>query len=409
MIDDNDRATLRSLANRWMELAALPVMEERRRLWTALKDLHPVRPMVLFETWFLENYVSDDELVCQATDLRPIERRMRWILRQIEEIGDDMVLEPEYRVYWDIEWSDYGVPLEVQHADDAQGGQVAYHYNHPIRTPQDIDKLKPRARRADRQKTYRRVERLDDIFGDILPVVLRGTGGLHAALTQDLFKLIGNENLMTWTFDAPEAIHRIMAFLRDDRIAYFDWLEREGLLGLNNDWEMVGSGSPGYTTALPQPDRAGKTRCNDVWAWMESQETTMISPAMFGEFFLPSMAEVARKFGLIYYGCCEPVHDRWDLIRSAIPTVRAVSVSPWCNQRQIAEKLGRDYVYSRKPKAAPISGDTPDWDALCQDLDETVDAARDCNLEIVYRDVYRIGDRKRLGRWVELVRSRIGC
>jgi hypothetical protein len=32
-----DVPTLRRLATRWMELAALPVMAERKRLWTALK------------------------------------------------------------------------------------------------------------------------------------------------------------------------------------------------------------------------------------------------------------------------------------------------------------------------------------------------------------------------------------
>ena len=49
-VSDSDRETLRRLAGRWMELASLPVMAERRRLWTALNDLHAERPMVLFET-----------------------------------------------------------------------------------------------------------------------------------------------------------------------------------------------------------------------------------------------------------------------------------------------------------------------------------------------------------------------
>jgi hypothetical protein len=142
---------------------------------------------------------------------------------------------------------------------------------------------------------------------------------------------------------------------------------------------------------------------------MESQETTMISPAMFREFFLPAMAEVSRLFGLIYYGCCEPVHDRWEAIIESIPHIRAVSISPWCDQRIMAEKLGKKYVFSRKPKPWPLSGPNPDWETLEKDLDETVAAARDGCLEILYRDVYRIaGDRPRLRRWVDLVRSRIG-
>lgn len=405
----HDRNILRDLATRWMELAHLPVMAVRRRQWTALKDLRSERPMVLFETWTLENYVADDELQCQDPELRRLEKDMRAVIRQAEEIGDDYVVEPFLRVYWDIECSDYGVPLQVEHAEDIVGSDTAYHFNHPIRTPEDINRLKPRTFRVDREKTRRRVERLNDLFGDILPVVLHGTGGLWAALTQDLFKLIGNDNLLMWTYDAPDALHRLMAYLRDDRLAYFGWLEREGLLGLNSTgWELAGSGSPGYTTALPQSDYAGTPRLRDLWAWMESQETTMISPRMFARFFLPYMAEVSRQFGLIYYGCCEPVHDRWDQIVAAIPNVRAVSVSPWCNRRAIAEKLGRNYVFSRKPKAAPISGPNPDWDELEKDLDETLAAARDCHLEIIYRDVYRInGDRARLTKWTQMVRSRI--
>jgi hypothetical protein len=135
----------------------------------------------------------------------------------------------------------------------------------------------------------------------------------------------------------------------------------------------------------------------------------MISPAMFERLFLPDMAEVSRMFGLIYYGCCEPVHDRWDKISAAIPHVRGVSISPWCNMRLMAEKLGRERVFSRKPKPWPISGPAADFDALEKDLDDTLAAARDGCLEIIYRDVYRIdGDRPRLRKWVELVRSRIG-
>ena len=401
-----EKEVLRRLATRWMELAALPVMAERRRLWTALHDLRGERPMVLFETDFLENYVAETELECTGPELRDIEKQMRWMIRHVEEVGDDVVLEPFYRVYWDIEATDYGVPLQAEHARDVLGGDVAYVYEHPIKTPDDIGKLRPRAWCVDHEKTLRRLEMLQGCFGDILPVSLHGTGSHIAALTQDLFKLTGNDNLMQWTYDEPAALHQIMAYLRDDRLAYYGWLERSGLLGYNHTgWELCGSGSPGYTTGLPQPDADGKPRLSDIWIWMESQETTTISPRMFGEYFLPYMADVSRHFGLVYYGCCEPVHDRWDMIIKAMPNIRSVSVSPWCDQRLMAQKLGHDYVFSRKPKPWLITGNNPDWDALQADARETVTAARDCNLEVVYRDVYRIGERGCLKRWTEIVRS----
>jgi len=95
------------------------------------------------------------------------------------------------------------------------------------------------------------------------------------------------------------------------------------------------------------------------------------------------------------------------LLIEAIPNIRAVSISPWCNLWVMGEKLGRDYVFSRKPKPWLISGNNPDWDALQQDVDETIAAARDGNLEFIFRDVYRInGDRARLRQWVEMARSR---
>lgn len=407
-MNNGDREILRSLATRWMELASQPVMAERKRLWTLLKGRRAERPMVLFETWTLENYVADDELQCQDQSFRGVEKHLRWVIRHAEEVGDDIVLEPCWRVGWNTGGTGYGVEIRSHHAVDSDGGSIGYAFENPIKTPDDIDQLKPRTWWVDREKTRQWQERLSDTFGDILPVVLHGTTGLHAGLTSDLFRLIGNQSLMTWLYDEPDAIHRIMAYLCDDRLAHFDWLEREKLLGLNNNSTHVGSGSPGFTTTLPQAGYNGMTALRDLWLWMESQETTAISPAMFGEFFLPYMAKICQRFGLIYYGCCEPVHDRWDKIREAIPNVRAVSISPWCDMKAIAEKLGRNYIFSRKPRPAPISGVTPNWDMLGKDIEDTLTAARDCNLEIIFRDVYRInGDRPRLSRWVDMVRAQI--
>lgn len=407
-MENRDRQILRRLTGRWMELASLPVMAERKRLWTALKDLRPERPMLLFEVWTLgEHFVRTDELECSDPDLRGLEMHLRRGIRLAEEIGDDIVLEPALRLHWDIEASSYGVDIIAEHADDAHGGNVAYHYNHPIKTPEDVNLLRPRVWTVNREKTQARCAALSEAFGDLLPVTIDGMGGFCPGLTAELFRLIGNDNLLTWPYDAPEALHQAMGYLRDDRIAYYRWLEAEGLLGLNLP-DLVGSGSPGYTTALPQPDYTGQARLKDLWVWMESQETTMISPRMFAKFYLPYMADVAALFGLVYYGCCEPVHDRWNPIISAIPNIRAVSISPWCDQLKIGPVLGRNQVFSRKPKPWLISEETPDWEGLEQDLDETLAATQDGCLEIIYRDVYRIGSRKNLRRWAEMVRSRVG-
>jgi hypothetical protein len=405
----SDKDILRKLASRWMELASLPVMAVRKRQWTALKDLQAERPMVIFETLYLENYVRDVDLDCEDPLFREVEKSLRWNIRQIEEVGDDMVLAPEYQVYWDIDSPDYGVPIPQNYVADGLGGQTGFNYDHPFKTTQDAASLRVRTWHVDRERTHQRLERLAETFGDILPVVLHGTPEeFHCGITKDLFRLTGNDNLLAWVYDAPETIQHIMAFLRDDRLAYFDWLEKEGLLGLNNGWGFVGGGSPGITNHLPASGYTGQTRVKDMWIWMESQETTMISPDMFERFFLPYMAEICQRAGLVYYGCCEPVHDRWDAISRAIPNIRAVSISAWADQRIMGQKLGKKYVFSRKPKPWLISVTNPDWEAIRQDLTETLDAARDCNLEIIYRDLYRLDDNRTYPRkCMDMVRAEI--
>ena len=95
---------------------------------------------------------------------------------------------------------------------------------------------------------------------------------------------------------------------------------------------------------------------------------------MYAEFVLPYMKRLTDRFGLVYYGCCEPVHDRLELIMEAMPNLRSVSVTPWADLSKVAEMLGDRYVYSRKPDPVPISGPTPHWERAEADLRRTYEA-----------------------------------
>jgi hypothetical protein len=265
---------------------------------------------------------------------------------------------------------------------------------------------------------------LEDVMGDILPVKLGNydpfvyefdvgeygdlgfNGSFFFGLTWQVYRFIGNKGLLYWVYDAPEAIHELMAYMLDDRIAQFEFLEREGVLALNTDSQMAGPRSYGYVSDLPAADSQDAVSLKDVWGWAESQEAANLSPAMYGEFVLPYLAKLSERFGLVYYGCCEAVHDRLPMILDAIPNLRSVSVSGWSDFGKVAGLLGQDYVYSRKPIPANISGADPNWEALEKDMRDTHAVARDSNLEILYRDVYTIdGDRSRLRKWVDMTKS----
>lgn len=60
------------------------------------------------------------------------------------------------------------------------------------------------------------------------------------------------------------------------------------------------------------------TRTTQCWGFLESQETTAVSPETFGEFVFPYQDRLVRRFGLLSYGCCERV-DRQPLACSATP------------------------------------------------------------------------------------------
>jgi hypothetical protein len=421
VIQEKEVQSLRRLASRWMEHASSPVMGERRRQWKAVKDLAAAKPMILVETCMLPDYIGADELLCVDPFVRNIEKSLYEIVRHADEIGDDIVVEPWFRIPWVLEISDYGVPIEAHHAVTSSGSDLAYSFNFGVQSARDAERLHLRNRCVNRRESFHQKELLEDIFGDILPVRLGGfdhfdpdpgyrpwLGNLYGGLTMDLFKLIGNDNLLTWVYDQPNLLHSIMKVIREDRQAHFKFMEREGLLYQNTDTWMPCPGSYGYVSDLPEP-ADGQVRLKDCWCWTESQESAPISPAMFEEFFLPSIAEVTRPFGLTYYGCCEAVHDRFERIQKAIPNLRAVSVSGWSNLFRMGELLGKKYVYSRKPTPAYISGANPDWDLLKKDVRDTLDGAKSCSLEFCFRDIYTInGDRPRLARWVRMTRAMMG-
>ncbi len=425
MISQNDRNIIRSLAAQWRELAALPVMDKRKRLWQAVHDLKAERPVILLETAWIDGYVRPEEILCEHPLLRHVEQTMRITLRQAAELGDDLVVEPHYRMGWRMRFSDYGVPVEIRAPEHVQS--IAYSFSFPIATPADIGRLRPRTIAVDREETHRRRAMLEEVMGDILPVRLGNfdpfisefdvgeygdlgfNGNFFFGLTWQLYRFLGNHRLLYWVYDEPAAIHRLMDYLLADRLALFEFFEREGLLDYNTDSQMAGPRSYGYVADLPPPSTPQPARLKDLWGWAESQEFEMMSPEMYAEFVLPYLAKLSERFGLIYYGCCERVDDRLPKIIEAIPNLRSVSVSGWSDFGRAAEILGKKFVYSRKPTPAHISGPNPDWALLEKDLRDTYAAARDANLEILFRDVYSInGDRPRLRKWVDMTKRIFG-
>lgn len=411
LIPQSDIDILRRLAERKRHIADDPLNRERRQAWLAHDAGSNSRPMVLAEYCGVQETHSPfaPQLTCQSDWARNWERSLLAEFYQFDILRDDHVIEPWMSVNWRIQVSNYGVQSQVHFGDNA-GHLGARRWDPPI---QDLDadfgKLKPRTFAVDRDGTLAEKERLEKVFGDILPVCSRGGFYWTLGLTIVAIDLIGLENLMLYMYDNPAGLHRLMSFLRDDHLAFTQWLEREGLYSLNNANDYIGSGSMGYSRDLPQPDSVpgAPVRRKDLWCLSESQETVGVGPDLFEEFIFPYQLSLAEQFGKCYYGCCEPVNNRWHVLKR-MPNLARVSVSPWADEAFMAAACGRQVVYSRKPNPTLISTGTFDDNAIRADLRKTLDTARGCRIELIMKDVHTLNNQpERLPRWVQIARETI--
>ncbi len=410
-ISKEDRAHLRELAKKQMEYAKLPIMEARRLRWYEHNDLGGDLPMIHFETWTCEADLLP-EFRCTTEIGRNIERQLNRAVLNHERIGDDRVVPDYFSVGWHTHFILFDLPVSREHSADAEGRAIGHQFKHPITDlVADRDLLKPSVYDVDRESTMAQKTFLEDLFGDILPVHM-GASGLGLSLSQHIVHLMGMEQMFFAMMDTPDAFHEIMDRMTTDYIAYFRWLEREELLIPNNGSNGVAQGTFGFTHELPAPSSAsGQTlRTRDLWGYMDSQETVSISPEMFGEFFFPYYLKGAENFGLLNYGCCEPVHKIWESCISKLPNLRKVSISPWCDEAYIGEALkGTHTIFHRKPSPNYVGvGRVFDQDGYREHIRTTLQCARGCKLEFSFRDVYSLGgDPEKPRKAVSILRQEI--
>jgi hypothetical protein len=406
-ITKDERTRLRSLARKQQEIAALPVMEERLLQWKSLNNGVPVIPPVVIETWtFDPEFMPEMQVLETVTDgARVIERQLLTNIRNHELLNDDKIIPPYFEISWHTETDKYGMSLEIVHA--LLPG-VAYQYKHPIiHIEDDIGKIRPAQFRFSIEKTQRWKEYVEDIIGDILPVIVTGHPDPFS-LTQNFIHLMGMEAFYFALIDSPDLIHRLLRQFTDDFIRISRIREGNGLLTAGNRSDHIISSH----TILGNPTDPGPSRAvqlKESWGWAESQETTGISPAVFEEFFLPYYAQACSIMGYVYYGCCEPVHPVYEKLLQRIPNIRKFSISKWCDENLMGEALrGSGIVYSRKPDPTYVGlgGAILDEEGWRSHIRKTLLAAKGCSLEFIMRDIYSCsGNLDKARRAVEVAKE----
>ena len=404
---------LRKLAEKKADIARSPANLERRELWYRHNALESTRPMVLAWTGgVLHEIFTDTTLQCENEWARKLEQKLRVEVYNHEVLRDDHVVEPWIDVKWHVTTTPYVDESEVHiHIPKTENGRLgARRWDPPIADiSRDFHKLHERRFSVDRESSLLEKERLEKIFAGILPVRTRGAYWWTMGMTWRVIDLIGMQNLMLFTYDDPEGLHRILNYMFEDHVRFADWLEREGLFTLNNENDGVGSGSLGYTRELPIPERQDgmPVRKEDLWVLLESQETVGVGPDQFEEFIFPYQSKLAALFGLCCYGCCEPVNNRWHILKR-LDNLRIIAVSPWADEEFMATEIAGEYVYSRRPNPALISTKVFNEQEIRADIRNTFDIAKGCPIELLMKDVHTLNNQpQRMARWVEIAKEEI--
>jgi hypothetical protein len=355
-----------------------------------------------------EQEVIPPLLKCEGEEARHIEWKLWKHVANQELLGDDHPIKEHYPVLWRTWFKLFGLETEVVRATT---GNVGHQFVHQIESLEDdYGKLGSSEYGVDREATLKELSQADGLFGDILPARLE-MGCLYAVPTQKIVHFMGMENMYVSMFDSPEIFKEMMDRIRADYIAYFKWMENESLLLPTTGAQSLGQGTFCYTEELPSKLPEGRPlSTNEVWGYLDSQETVGISPSAYGEYIFGCYKGIAEIFGLLSYGCCEPVHSIWDQYISRFPNLRKVSISAWCDEEFMGERLrGKKVIYQRKPSPNFLGvGDILDEDAVRAHIKKTVEAASGCRLEISQRDVYTIGNSlDKARRYLALVRETI--
>lgn len=400
-----DKKVLRALAERYSAIAHEAVQQERLARYLKTNSLEPVRPVVLIAEvpW---GEIRDEALVCRcAKDLHWLEQPLRQALYQWEHFQADHAIRPDYRVGKRTRSTGMGLEVQERQIRSTTGtGIMAHEYHDQLRTEADLEKLTPPVIAYDAERTEAAVAVASEVFAGLLPVKAGGGPHLSFSLWDAIARYRGVDNLLLDLAERPEFMHlTVQRFAAIAEATFRQQIEQD----LVEADPLYLHCTVGPARELPAPDFAGKVRARDVWGRCAAQIFGSVSPAMHDEFDLAYNERLFRDCGLVYYGCCEPMDRKVDLLRKRFPNLRKISITPWADPERAAASMGRDFVMAAKPNPAHVSQPTFRPEVVEQEIAGYVEACQrhGTTLEFVLKDISTIANNpENLTQWAATVR-----
>jgi len=382
-----DGDILRDLGKQIAEIAAMPINERRRESRMRINNLEKAKPIVyIYEIPWHEMDVND-ELRLRTKDpfCQGIETDLRRTLYMWKHKLGDMVVDAVVEQPLCIHDTGFGITEEVEVAiTDVKSDVVSRRFHVQIKDEEDIEKIKMPKVTFDAERTEEEYRRRCEIFNDVLPVVKRGMpsherAGIRCfwfAPWDDIIRLTGIKEILIDMFRRPVYVHGIIDRMVDA------WLYRLG------QYERLG--------LLQSPPM-------ELWGVGAAQIYAAASPEMHEEFALRHEARWYERFGHNFYGCCEPLHNKVDVVKKNIPRLRKISMSPWIDFDKAVENVRDEVVFAWKPNPAVLAA--PVWDpkAIREDMEVKLRKAKECVVEIHMKDISTVRYQpQRLWEWAQI-------
>ena len=397
-----DKEILAKLAHEYAQAAHECDHDYLSALYKGVNDLHMQRPIVLIDEvpWHEMNFDGSLTVQCEDPYLRSVETSMRRTLYQWKYFRADMIVAPFIGVSKVVEDSGVGVDADEKTIDKGDGNNiVAHEYHDVLATDEDLAKMHLPAVSYNEAETMRRFQLLGDMIGDIIPVKIVGHNSYFGPWDK-IARLRGVMPLLMDLAANPEHSHKIIDMHTKINLSYVKQFEA---LNLYEPHPYLTHCTAALTDDLPGADfDPAHVKAKNCWGRGMAQIFSEVSREMMEEFEINYNRQVLEQFGLVYYGCCEPLHNKIDLVEK-IPNLRKISITPWADVDVAAEVMGGRYVMSAKPNPSNLVGFDPA--TVREELTHIAQACARHNVsfELVLKDISTVSGRpQNLFEWQKI-------
>ena len=397
---ERDRSIVRELAKQYMEFATSEKQRKRYQRGKDNNDLIAGRPPVTIEEipWYQMNY--EDALTCYCEDeqARAVEYDLRVRLYRIKYFDVDGFFDPFWRVRMAFDETPNGLIVreDIRRTDDTNH-IISHEYEDVLQDESALEKMVLPQFTLRPDIDEKNMNFYTDLLGDAMPVKLTGSNYIYCAPWDYITRLRGITPILYDMYDNPELLHAIMKKMMEEWTARIDFIEKYSKVDTN----------PNELHCTPAQISGLGEGWKGTWFRTMAQSFGTISPEMHEEFDVAYTKELSKRFAYTYYGCCEPLDNKIEMLKRNFANLRKIGVSPWANVEVCAEQIGKDFVLARKPNPANVAVKT-DPEVIRKEIEDTVKACvrYGCPVDFALKDISTVSHRpENLIVWSEVASS----